>query len=83
MRTIVDLDPDQRERLDALARVRNISRAEAIRRAVDRLLADAREQDDARPQAFGLWRDRCVDVQQWEDALRAEWSSGGDAAEGR
>ncbi len=52
MRTIVDLEDTQVQRLDAWAKAQKVSRAEAVRRAVSQLLAQA-----APPQGtgFGLW----------------------------
>lgn len=52
MRTIIELDDTQVQRLDAWARAQQLSRAEAVRRAVQQLLDQA-----ATPagQGFGLW----------------------------
>lgn len=72
MRTIIDI-PD--EQLDALARLcaqQKISRAEAVRRAVDRLLKEslARGKDVG----FGIWKHKRVDSRKVVDKLRSEWS---------
>jgi metal-responsive CopG/Arc/MetJ family transcriptional regulator len=45
MRTIVDLPEEQLRKLAALCRKENISRAEAVRRAVGRLLQGAAASD--------------------------------------
>jgi hypothetical protein len=75
MRTIIELPAAQLEALDWLCRRDEISRAEAIRRAVALLLRDCRMADsDA---AFGLWRDRPVDAMTYEDDLRGEWNGRG------
>ncbi len=71
MRTIVDLTDDQVKSLAALCAAKGISRAEAVRRAVARLLAEEQRPDRAR--AFGAWRrdksDRAATVRR----LRDEW----------
>ncbi len=52
MRTIIDLEDTQASRLDAWAKAQKVSRAEAVRRAVNQMLERA-----AQPQGsgFGLW----------------------------
>ena len=52
MRTIIDLENDQLNRLDAWAKAEKVSRAEAVRRAVNLMLERL-----AAPQGtgFGLW----------------------------
>lgn len=52
MRTIIDLEDSQVSQLDAWAKAEKISRAEAVRRAVNQMLERA-----AAPQGsgFGLW----------------------------
>ena len=52
MRTIIDLEDAQINRLDAWAKAEKVSRAEAVRRAVNLMLERA-----AAPQGtgFGLW----------------------------
>ena len=57
MRTIVDLPLEQLQQLDELCRREEVSRAEAVRRAVTLLL----NSEAASPeQAFGLWKDRGI-----------------------
>ena len=53
MRTIVDLTERQIAELDKLSRSKAVSRAELVRRAVDRFLAD--DVPD-RASAFGAWK---------------------------
>lgn len=53
MRTIVDLTQQQMVELDRLARMRELSRAELVRRAVDRFLA---EDGVDRGAGFGAWK---------------------------
>jgi len=75
MRTIIDLEESQVNRLDAWAKAEKVSRAEAVRRAVNQML-----ERTAAPQGtgFGLWaqgssippeRDGLV----LQRALRDEW----------
>ena len=71
MRTIIDLPQDQLAHLDAYCRRENLSRAEAIRRAVAAML-EARSSADAAT-AFGLWRDRADEALATQERLRNEW----------
>lgn len=71
MRTIIDLPSDQVSHLDAHCRRERISRAEAIRRAVSMMLADAGSTEASR--AFGLWRGRSKDALVQLESLRDEW----------
>ena len=75
MRTIVDLPEGQLEALDAWCRAENISRAEAVRRAVTAHLR--REIPAIAKGAFGLWQDRAETGLDYESRLRREWD--GDA----
>jgi len=71
MRTIIDLPQDQ---LDALADVcerDQISRAEAIRRAVREFTRTRATVNGAA--AFGVWRKRRVDGLTYQRQLRADW----------
>lgn len=72
MRTIIDVPRDQLDALDAHCTREDISRAEAIRRAVARYLEEHGAADARR--AFGLWRDRPVDGLTYQRALRDEWA---------
>lgn len=72
MRTIIELPQEQLTHLDALCRRENLSRAEAIRRAIAAMLADRAEADTAG--AFGLWRDRAANAQADLEKLRNEWA---------
>ena len=71
MRTIVSLPEDQLRALAELCRREGISRAQAIRLAVERFTQEElrRSQEDA----FGLWRGRGVDGLEYERRLREEW----------
>lgn len=72
MRTIIELPSAQLEALDGICRQESISRAEAIRRAVDLLVQD-RAASAARA-AFGLWRGaKAIDGLRYQERLRSEW----------
>ncbi len=71
MRTIVDLPQEQVEALSQVCEQDNISRAEAIRRAVSQMLK-ARS-GASRESAFGAWKDRGEDSAQIVAELRDEW----------
>jgi hypothetical protein len=70
MRTIVDIPTEQLQQLAELCRREELSRAEAVRRAIA-LLLDA--QPSPSDNAFGLWRDRELDGVRYQRALRDEW----------
>jgi Arc/MetJ-type ribon-helix-helix transcriptional regulator len=72
MRTIIELPQDQLAHLDAHCRRENLSRAEAIRRAIAAMLADRATTDAGG--AFGLWRDRATDAHADLERLRDEWA---------
>ncbi len=71
MRALVDIDENQIERLDDLAKRQNRSRAALIRQAVREYL-DTRAKQSA-GDAFGLWGDRAVDGLTYQERVRSEW----------
>jgi hypothetical protein len=73
MRTIIDLPESQLTALGKLCATERISRAEAVRRAVDRLLADSTPSDPG--PAFGLWKKKGVNSRKFVDKIRREWAS--------
>ncbi len=74
VRTIVDLPEEQMKKLALLCRKEKISRAEAVRRAVDQLL---RKSSTGNLQAFfGASKSR-GSVSRHLAKLRAEWSKRG------
>ena len=73
MRTIIDLPQEQLGALARLCEVEKISRAEAIRRAVDRLLKDSLVEE--KNIGFGLWRNKDITARVYVDNLRDEWSA--------
>ena len=73
MRTIIELPQQQLDALDVICRSEGISRAEAIRRAITRMVGETRPALGT--PAFGLWRDRPVDGLDYERRLRDEWEA--------
>lgn len=71
MRTLVDIEDMQIERLDELARREKRSRASLIRQALREYL-DARAASRAED-AFGLWRGRAGDGMAYQERVRSEW----------
>jgi len=72
MRTIVDIPDKSIQALDVVCGRENISRAEAIRRAVAVYLAQRKPDEDM---AFGLWKGRGQDGLRYQDGLRDEWDA--------
>ena len=70
MRITISLPDQQAERLKALCRNEGISRAEAVRRAVNRYLEAQRRPEEV----FGMWRGRQLDGLARERRLREEWT---------
>ncbi|MCC7365829.1 MAG: ribbon-helix-helix protein, CopG family [Dehalococcoidia bacterium] len=75
MRTIIDLSDEQLASLRELCEAEGISRAEAVRIAVDMLIARREEAEwqAAKRAAFGIWKDRDFDALDYERELREEW----------
>ncbi len=71
MRTIIDLPDHQVTALAELREREHISRAEAIRRALDAMLTE--KQSITREAAFGTWAPR-GDSRTVVNSLREEWS---------
>ena len=69
VRMTISLPDEQAKRLAELCRDEGISRAEAVRRAVDRYLAVHRH----RGEVFGIWRGRVTEGLAFERLLREEW----------
>ena len=73
VRTIIDLPDEQIGALTRLCEEQKISRAEAVRRAVDRLLKEtASERKDV---GFGIWKHKRISSRKFVDNLRSEWGS--------
>lgn len=77
MRTIIDLPDDQIAALARLCEREEISRAEAVRRAIQRFLQEKAETDheESLNAFFGMWKDRddIGDGVEYQRKLRAEW----------
>lgn len=73
MRTIIEVPQHQLDALDVICRTEDISRAEAIRRAITRMIGETRHALGT--PAFGVWRDRPVDGLGYERRLRDEWEA--------
>jgi metal-responsive CopG/Arc/MetJ family transcriptional regulator len=77
MRTIIDLPEDQLRALAEYCTRERVSRAEAVRRAVNVLVnADDQrmaERREALAAAVGMWKDRGIDGVEYQRQLRAEW----------
>jgi hypothetical protein len=81
MRTLIDLAERQIEDLSAICAARKLSRAEAVRQAVDAFIAQNRPSREA---AFGLWKGQAIrlpgesdplpeDGLGYQEKLRSEW----------
>lgn len=73
MRTIIELPESQLKNLSLLCRRERISRAEAIRRAVDKLLDEQKPMESGMSGAFGIWKDRASEARELREKLRGEW----------
>lgn len=71
MRTIIDVPDHQVAALAELCARENISRAEAVRRALEAMLAE--QKNRTREATFGAWESR-GGSRAAVDALREEWS---------
>jgi hypothetical protein len=81
MRTLIDVPERQLKDLEAICAARKLSRAEAVRQAVDAFIELNRP---ARDQAFGLWKGQTgrlpgetkalpEDGLAYQEKLRSEW----------
>ena len=72
MRTIVDIPDEQLGALARLCEKQEISRAEAVRRAVDRLIKESKSEQ--RDVGFGAWKHKKIESRRFVEKLRNEWS---------
>ena len=81
MRALFDIPEHQLEDLSVICTTRNLSRAEAVRQAIDAFIQQNRP---ARGEAFGLWKGESVclpghsdplpeDGLAYQEKLRSEW----------
>jgi metal-responsive CopG/Arc/MetJ family transcriptional regulator len=79
MRTIIDLTDEQVAGLEGVCRRDKISRAAAIRKAVNALLAESMDSEEARQAAIaasaGLWKSRGINTDAYLTEIRSEWDS--------
>lgn len=76
MRTIIDLPLELVSRLDFVASRDQISRAEAVRRAIEAAYPPEHAEQSIRAtrrQAYGLWKDQADDSMRYVNMLRDEW----------
>lgn len=71
MRTIVDIPEDRIQALSRICKRNRISRAEAVRQAIDHYISIRRAEDS--DEAFGLWKEKGVDGLQYQQDIRGEW----------
>jgi hypothetical protein len=71
MRTIIELPEKVLKALSGICRREKISRAEAMRRAVEAYTSRKQPTTD---EAFGIWRTRDLDGLAYQEALRTEWA---------
>lgn len=70
----MDIPDDKLSALDALARRKSWSRAEAVRRSIDQMLeAEKAAEMAALDEAFGGWAHLGIDGLEYQHAIRAEW----------
>jgi metal-responsive CopG/Arc/MetJ family transcriptional regulator len=67
-RTIIDIPDTQLGEVDRLCKLLNISRAEAVRRALRDFV---QHNDTVKADGFGLWKDGVVDLAGLRDRLQA------------
>jgi metal-responsive CopG/Arc/MetJ family transcriptional regulator len=69
-RTIIDIPSSQLRDLDALCKTHGISRAEAVRRAVDEFLRTTTSVDS---EGFGLWKGKMRKATDTDPARSGMW----------
>jgi hypothetical protein len=71
MRTLVDIPAEDLDLLNDAAKTLAISRAEFVRRAIQKSLEPHRQSQ--KQEAFGLWSHRPVDGLKYQERMREEW----------
>jgi hypothetical protein len=74
MRTLVDIPAEDLELLNGVTKTLAISRAEFVRRAIQKSLEPHRQSQ--KREAFGLWANRPVDGLKYQERMREEWEEG-------
>ncbi|MFZ4683449.1 MAG: ribbon-helix-helix protein, CopG family [Terrimicrobiaceae bacterium] len=72
MRTIVELPDDQVAAVAQICSRQGISRAEAIRQALARMIAE--QESGELESAFGAWKNSKLKSREFVDQLRDEWT---------
>jgi metal-responsive CopG/Arc/MetJ family transcriptional regulator len=72
MRTIFEIPDDKVKELDRLCKAQKISRAELVRRAIDKYLLDTPLV--RREASFGIWKKKKIDSLKFETSIRKEWT---------
>ena len=75
MRTIVDLPKNFIDALSEICETEKISRAEAVRRAVESYISLQKASKCNAEKAFGLWKGKIMDSLDYEDRIRSEWDN--------
>lgn len=75
MRTIVDLPKNFIDALSEICGTEKISRAEAVRRAVESFIVSHKASKGDAEKAFGLWKEKTQDSLDYEDTIRSEWDN--------
>ena len=77
MRTAVDIPEQDLKLLDQISKADKISRSEVVRRAIAAYVAPRKvkptSDDSNLLAAFGIWKDRNIDGQEYQDQIRSEW----------
>lgn len=84
-RTIVDIEEENIKALDSLGKKRKMSRAALVRRGVELVLQEAREEDseDLLEKCFGILKDDPnafdgLDAVEYQHKMRDEWEDPSD-----
>ena len=73
MRTIIDLPPGQLRALDRWREARGVSRAEAVRQAIARLIEADEQHREVLKETRGMWAGRKEEGVAYQERLRGEW----------
>lgn len=73
MRILIDLPKKPLESLAEICERENISRSEAIRRAVFAYINEKIISLHDKDHAFGIWKSRNIDALDYEDEIRKDW----------
>lgn len=75
MRVLADIPQPDINALKPVCAKSNISRAEAIRRAVRFYIQQNQPADTKEDKAFGLWKNNPVDGLAYQNKIRSEWET--------